>query len=205
MRRSLFWLGLLVVLGVPSLNAQPKNPPPVASAASSVNILPSIGVLSLLVASVTALIYVAIYIAQLRQLRLTSNERFMTMVIEIDKMIIADPTLAQLYWPTPDSYATSDIPPKLKAFIYMHLNMFDVVYNYYVRSLRAGWVYRKIALHREEMDNWAGWQSYMRWLITERMDSEQFFIEAADWFSPDFVTFLRSIAIKAKTVPFQKS
>jgi hypothetical protein len=199
--RWLFWLGSLVALGVPSLNAQPNNPPPAEVAAPTANILPSIGALSLLVALATALIYVAIYAAQLRQLRLTSNERFMTLVIEIDKMIIADPTLAELYWPTPDSYSLNNIPPKIKAFIYMHINMFDVVFNYYVRSLRAGWVHRKIALRREEMDNWAGWQSYMKWLITKRMDSEQFFIEAADWFSPDFVTFLQSIAVREKPKP----
>jgi hypothetical protein len=203
--RWLFWLGSLVELGIPSLSAQPTNPPPVEAAAPTANIFPSIGALSLLVALATALIYVAIYAAQLRQLRLTSNERFMTMVLEIDKMIVADPTLAQLYWPTTDSYELNNIPPKIKAFIYMHINMFDVVYNYYVRSLRAGWIFRKIALRCEEMDNWAGWQSYMQWLITERMDSEQFFIEATTWFSPDFLTFHRSIAVRAKTRSVQKS
>jgi len=165
------------------------------------NIVPNLATLSLLTAVVAVIVSMIVHVAQLRQLRITANERFMNMVLEIDKMIIAEPSLGDLYWPGDNSLDVSDVPPKLKAFMYMHINMFDVVYNYYVRSLPRGWLLKRVNLKHEEIDNWEGWQSYMEWLIKERMDSNEFFNEAELWFSADFIRFLKTIAARPSKSP----
>ena len=59
------------------------------------------------------------------------------MVLEIDKLIISYQILTVLYWPNADCYTLNDIPSKMKAFIYVHINMFEVVYNYYIRRIRS--------------------------------------------------------------------
>jgi hypothetical protein len=104
-----------------------------------------VAVIAALIGGVAPLISYAVYRGQTRQLRLTVNERLMGMVIHMDKAVIDHPELGHLihkeFSPPPkgDEHAEA----RLIAFMYMHLNMFDVAYNYYCRTLGMNWIHRR--------------------------------------------------------------
>lgn len=86
-------------------------------------------VLTALIGGIAAFISYFVYIGHSRQLRLTANERLMGMVINIDRTIIDYPELMYLNRPhefEPPANKTAEA--RLRAFMYMHLNMFNVTY-----------------------------------------------------------------------------
>jgi hypothetical protein len=125
-------------------------------------------ILAVLVSTATAAISYIVYLRQLRELRLTANERLMRMVIDIDREVISHPELMWLMrpeeFPRPDP---NDIRlnAQLRAFMYMHLNMFDVAFNYYNETLGMSRFRRKLVLSRAELDHWEGWETYMTWFV----------------------------------------
>jgi hypothetical protein len=154
------------------------------------------GVLTAVVGSIALVISYSVYRGHSRQLRLTANERLMGMVISIDKTMIDYPEL--MYLPRPDEFE----PPKqddkiaqarMIAFMYMHLNMFDVAYNYYCRTLGMGWMARRFFRSREEVDHWSGWKTYTAWFVALPFVEERYSREAYKWYGPQFKAFLHSL------------
>src|SRR4051812_19226323 len=125
-------------------------------------------ILTVLVGLVAAAINYTILRGRLREIRLTANERLMRMVIDIDKEMIAHPELVWLTrpadFPRPD-LGDPKLNAQLRAFMYMHLNMFDVAFNYYNETLGMSRPMGKLFLSREEIDHWEGWKTYMTWFI----------------------------------------
>jgi hypothetical protein len=159
----------------------------------------NIAIVTIAVSIATVLVSYITYLGRVRELRLTANERMMRMVIDIDKEMIARP---ELMWVTrPDELPKPDINDplvraRLKAFMYMHLNMFDVAFNYYNRTLGMTWFKRTFFLSREEIDHWEGWKTYMGWFILIDFVKENFVKEAHRWFGEDFKSFLFEIINK---------
>jgi hypothetical protein len=152
---------------------------------------------TVLVGVVALAINYVVYLARVREVRLTANERLMRMVIDIDREMIAHP---QLMWLTrPDEFPSPDAKDpmtnaQLRAFMYMHLNMFDVAFNYYNVTLNMNWLNRKLLLSREEIDHWEGWKTYMSWFIRIPFVAEIFQREAYLWYGPRFRTYLLELS-----------
>jgi hypothetical protein len=152
---------------------------------------------TLLVGVVALAINYFVYIARVREVRLTANERLMRMVIDIDREIIAHPQLnwltrpAEFPRPDPDDLM---LKAQLHSFMYMHLNMFDVAFNYYNVTLNMNWLNRKLVLSREEIDHWEGWKTYMGWFIRIPFVADVFQREAHLWYGPRFRAYLLELS-----------
>jgi hypothetical protein len=156
----------------------------------------AVAALTALFGGVALIISYSVYRGHIRQLRLTANERLMEMVINIDKVMIDNPELMCLM--RPDEFALpaeEDLAgqAKLRAFMYMHLNMFDVAFNYYCRTLGMTPFKRKFLRSNEENDHWEGWERYMSWFVKLPFVEEQYGKEAWKWYGPQFRLYLCSL------------
>jgi hypothetical protein len=160
----------------------------------------AVNVASALFSLASAAVAYIMYRRAARELRLTANERLMRMVIDIDREMISHP---ELMWLTPSKAPAPDLDDdevraRLKAFMYMHLNIFDVAFNYYNVTLGitsgTNWFRRRFVLSRDEIDHWEGWKTYMSWFVQEEFVKNEFFPEADKWYGPRFRNYLRQLS-----------
>jgi hypothetical protein len=120
-------------------------------------------------------------------LRRASRETHIKMLFDIKKMLVDSPELWAIY----DSHPVSskrDMSAlgiaKREAFIYQHLNVFELVYDYY----------EKLLPKRDEVDReyWRAWKSSIQQLFHGSSEARRLFNAARskDIYSQDFTSYI---------------
>ena len=149
---------------------------------------------SLFISIVAAIVACLAYRGNARLHRLTANERLMQMVININKVAIDYPELGLLTNPDkspPPKNAQAET--RMREYMYMHLNMFDVAFNYYYRTIGISGRLTRPFKSREELDHWSGWVRYLEWFVNIGYVEENYSKEAHRWYGPQFKAFLHTL------------
>jgi hypothetical protein len=120
-------------------------------------------------------------------LRRASRETHIKMLFDIRKMLVDSPELWSIYDAHPLS-SEKDMSAlgvaKREAFIYQHLNVFELVYDYY----------EKLLPKRDKMDleYWRAWNSSIQQLFYGSSEARRLFNAARskDIYSQDFTSYI---------------
>jgi hypothetical protein len=152
------------------------------------NDLPAI-ILSIMSLAVSLLVAQRVWNFNELSTRRASRETHARMLFDIGKALVDWPELWTIYDTHPLA-ATRDMSPsavaKREAFVYQHLNVFEMVRDYYITIIRRD---------RVDEEYWQSWHVYMRQFFTSSSDARRLFAEqrTQDVFSKSFVEYANGL------------
>lgn len=121
--------------------------------------------------------------------RYTARNQYMNALFDIDRQLLSNPHLWAVYDNHPLASTKSSDPieaARREAFIYLHLNLFETVFNDY-RSLRVP--------DKNDLAFWASWDSWIRLFFAGSQDARELFASARvqEIFHSDFVEYVNQV------------
>ncbi len=121
--------------------------------------------------------------------RYTARNHYMSVLFDIDKQLISNPSLWSIY----DNHSTGITKlteatevGKRRAFIYFHINLFEIVFNDYNKVLH---------LNQTDRQFWESWKTYIKQFFTRSSEARQVFKESytQGLYIQDYVSFINKI------------
>jgi hypothetical protein len=149
-------------------------------------------VISLLALCVSGFVAWRSYIFNNQSTRRTARETHMKMLFDVGQSFVTSPTLWMLY-DTHGSTEGRDTPEEIskrRAFFYQHLNMFDLVWDFYENVIKKR--------NRVDKGYWDSWKRYMKQFFRDSSEARSLFYDprTREIYSEDFVEFIEEKIIK---------
>ena len=124
--------------------------------------------------------------------RRTARETHMKMLFDVGQSFVTSPKL----WMLSDTHGSTegrDTPEEIakrRAFFYQHLNMFDLVWDFYENVIKKR--------NRVDQGYWDSWQRYMKQFFRDSSEARSLFYDprTREIYSEDFVGFIETDIIK---------
>lgn len=120
-------------------------------------------------------------------IRNSAKQEHQKMLLDINKMLLAEPVLWAVYDDHPMS-AEIDLTPemqaKLDALIYYYLNFFDVVYEFYNIHIIA---------NKNDKETWKSWKAYIRKFISGSARSRELIKQSGSLYEEGVYGFYHEI------------
>lgn len=131
----------------------------------------------------------------LASLRRTARSGYMTALLDIDKQLVANPQLWQVYGiSVPCASPLDAVVPEHEAgrrlaFIWYHFNLYELVFSEFHAN-------RVVALDRDERLFWESWDGYIRSFLTQSAEARALVAsnDSMKLLSRDFVDYMRGCA-----------
>lgn len=138
----------------------------------------------------TALTVIFTYRFNRITIRNTAKQEHQKMLLEVNKMMIADPLLWTIYddHPLADQIEeTPELKAKKEALIYYYLNYFDVVCEFYNKH---------IIMNKTDKQTWDAWKEYIEYFIGRSSQAREIIKRSYKLYENDLSNFYRSIIEK---------
>lgn len=155
------------------------------------------GQISLVISIITFLLTILTVVFTYRfnriTIRNTAKQEHQKMLLEVNKMMIADPTLWTIYDDHPLAEGrvfTKEEQGRKEALIYYYLNYFDVIYEFYNKH---------IIMNRTDKETWRAWKEYMEYFFRRSSTAREIAKQAYPLYESEIAQYYGSILDKVET------
>jgi hypothetical protein len=128
-------------------------------------------------------------------IRNSAKQEHQKMLLDIDKILITEPSLWTIY----DNHnlnsttvRTPELEAKKEALIFYYLNFFDVVYEFYNKH---------IIQNKNDKETWKAWKEYMDSFIRGSSQARSIIKRSKQWYESDLSAFYFSIIQDFEQIP----